>query len=79
MRHLKRKQEPCGPCRSVFEEAQPGWNSKPRQPRPIKHGTTAGARAHQSRHEAVCGPCARAYRAYQNERRAAKKTASAAA
>lgn len=73
MRHLHRKEQPCQPCRTAFDEAQPGWLSSPRRVRPIKHGTPAGARTHQRRHEPACGPCARAYRAYQNEQRAARK------
>lgn len=35
---------------------------------PIAHGTTAGARTHQRRGEAACGPCARAMRQYQRQR-----------
>lgn len=78
MRHLHRKEQPCRPCTDVYEEARKVWLAKPRRPRPIKHGTPAGARAHQSRREPACGDCARAYRTYQNEYRAARKARQAA-
>ena len=72
MRHLHRKETACQPCTGVYVEGRAVWLAKPRRPRPIKHGTPAGARAHQALHEAACGPCARAYRTYQRDRYAAK-------
>lgn len=76
MRHVKVGPVPCQPCQSAFAEARTAWVSKPRRKQPIKHGTTAGARAHQARKEAACGECARAYRAYQRDVRAKKRTAA---
>lgn len=72
MRHLHRKETPCQPCTTLFEEARAGWLSKPRRRKPAPHGTTAGARAHQARKEPVCGECAPVYREYQREVRARK-------
>ena len=77
MRHLSISETPCQPCHSTFHAARTGWASKPRRKRPIKHGTPAGARAHQYRKEPACGKCARAYRAYQNGQRAARKARAA--
>jgi hypothetical protein len=76
MRHLSVGETPCEPCRTTFDAARAGWVSKPRRTRPIRHGTPAGARAHQKRREPACGPCARAYRAYQRDFRARKRLAA---
>lgn len=77
MRHVRVGDGRCEPCTAAYREAHSGWAHKPRQ-RTIRHGTPAGARAHQYRHEPACGDCARAYRAYQREARARRKRQAAA-
>lgn len=76
MRHLSVGETPCRPCQTTFETARAEWASKPRRRRPTGHGTPAGARAHQKRREPACGECARAYRAYQRDVRARKRSAA---
>lgn len=75
MRHLSIRETPCQPCQATFQAARTGWASKPRRRQPIAHGTTAGARAHQARHEAACGPCANAIRQYRRDYDARRLTA----
>ncbi|WP_035796387.1 hypothetical protein [Kitasatospora mediocidica] len=73
-RHRRHGETPCEPCRLANREAQRRLlDAEHDRLRPIKHGTTGGWHAHQYRREAACGACARAYRAYQRDRYAARK------
>ena len=47
---------------AVMEATYEGNN----QPRPIKHGTLGGAKAHARRGEDPCGPCLREKNKYNN-------------
>jgi hypothetical protein len=76
MRHVRVGDQRCEPCNNAYKDAHSGWVHRPRQ-RTINHGTAAGARAHQYRHEPACGDCARAYRAYQRDARARRKQQAA--
>jgi hypothetical protein len=76
MRHVRVGDGRCEPCTVAYKTAHAEWAHKPRK-RNIRHGTAAGARAHQYRHEPACGPCARAYRAYQRDAKARRKATQA--
>jgi WhiB family transcriptional regulator, redox-sensing transcriptional regulator len=50
-------------------------SSRPRKgPRPIRHGTNGGYKAHGRRDEPICPPCRKAHQEYEQALTARKKT-----
>lgn len=79
MRHYRQGEKPCAACKAANVAASRARRAAGIPARPIReHGTPGGARAHQDRHEAACGDCARAYRAYQAGVRARRKNRTTA-
>lgn len=74
-RHRRENDSPCDACRQANTEAKNASYAapvkRPRQLKPIAHGTIRGARQHYYRKEPLCPECRQAERDYQNE---AKKT-----
>ncbi|MFW5415064.1 hypothetical protein J0910_00520 [Nocardiopsis sp. CNT-189] len=70
-RHLRRREDPCGPCREA-NRAKPqkadGYASTRRR-KPIAHGTERGYRQHLYRGEQTCADCRRAVRDAQRTRK----------
>lgn len=74
-RHRRENTTPCDACRRANNDAKNAdYNApvkRPRQLKPIAHGTYRGARQHYYRKEPLCADCRQADRDYQNT---AKKT-----
>ncbi len=65
-----------GKVLATCEGARPAELRESRRRRPIRHGTEAGARAHNRRGERACDRCREAGRLAQQVRRARKRAAN---
>lgn len=72
-RHRRENTDPCDSCRQANTDTKTAYYNatvkRPRQLKPIAHGTTQGVRQHYYRKEPVCPDCREAEREAQNARK----------
>ncbi|MGY2747243.1 hypothetical protein [Arthrobacter sp. UYCu723] len=75
LRHYRRKEALCGPCRAAKNAYQKERREKV-QRKSWTHGTYSGAVQHRKQREKPCEPCREAWNVYQRDYRATKKEAA---